>query len=216
MFAKRIVLVLVLLFTGASIASAQTPTPIQKFDAWVGLFLPVGCGQGLLCSLGAAKKDPANVDHGDNFFVVTKYPGQNVSLEPQAMMGFTLKDGSTIDVVVDGKSFPMYHKGKGGWLENAAQEPNAGRRHEGRSHHGSQGNLCPRHQNNSHLFADRYHGRAEQDQHLQMIQAFLASQTPAQAGFFAFRDLKISSPVRVALGASSVYKISINAYEGRP
>ncbi|MGV0876825.1 invasion associated locus B family protein [Martelella sp. FLE1502] len=123
MFAKRIVLVLVLLFTGASIASAQTPTPIQKFDAWVAYSYQSDAGKVCYALSVPAKKEPANVDHGDNFFVVTKYPGQNVSLEPQAMMGFTLKEGSTIDVVVDGKSFPMYHKGKGGWLENAAQEP---------------------------------------------------------------------------------------------
>jgi len=123
MLAKRIVLVLALLFTGASIASAQTPTPIQKFDAWVAYSYQSSDGKVCYVLSVPAKKDPANVDHGDNYFVVTKYPGQNVSLEPQAMFGFSLRDGSNVNVVVDGKSFPMYHKGKGAWLENAAQEP---------------------------------------------------------------------------------------------
>ncbi|TNB46009.1 hypothetical protein FF124_20095 [Martelella lutilitoris] len=123
MFARKIVLVLVILFTGASIASAQTPTPIQKFDAWVAYSYNSDAGKVCYVLSVPAKKEPANVDHGDNFFVVTKYPGQNVTLEPQAMMGYNLREGSTIDVIVDGKSFPMYHKGQGGWLENAAQEP---------------------------------------------------------------------------------------------
>ena len=123
MFAKKIVLVVALLFIGASIASAQTPTPIQKFDAWVAYSYQSDSGKVCYVLSVPAKKEPANVDHGDNFFVVTKYPGQNVSLEPQAMMGFDLRSGSTVDVIVDGKSFPMYFKGKGAWLENAAQEP---------------------------------------------------------------------------------------------
>ncbi|WP_176084859.1 invasion associated locus B family protein [Martelella sp. HB161492] len=123
MFVKRIVIVLALLFAGVSAASAQTPTPMQKFDAWVAYSYQSDAGKVCYVLSVPAKKEPANVDHGDNFFVVTKYPGQNVSLEPQAMMGFDLKPGSKIDVVVDGNSFPMYFKGKGGWLENAAQEP---------------------------------------------------------------------------------------------
>lgn len=123
MLAKRIVIILALLFSGASLAAAQTPTPIQKFDAWVAYSYQSGDGKVCYVLSVPAKKDPANVDHGDNYFVVTKYPGQNVSLEPQAMFGFDLRAGSAVSVVIDGKSFPMYFKGKGAWLENAAQEP---------------------------------------------------------------------------------------------
>jgi hypothetical protein len=69
------------------------------------------------------EKKPAGIDHGENFFIVSQRPGQNISYEPQAMMGYTVKDGSKIEVVIDNKSFVMFTKDKAGWVENAAQEP---------------------------------------------------------------------------------------------
>jgi hypothetical protein len=68
-------------------------------------------------------KQPASVDHGDNFFIVSQRPGQNISYEPQAMMGYSLQENSKVNVVIDNKTFVMFTKDKAAWVENAAQEP---------------------------------------------------------------------------------------------
>src|SRR5690606_3030260 len=68
-------------------------------------------------------KEPSNVDHGDIFFIVSQRPGQNISYEPQAMMGYSLRANSKVNVSVDGKSFVLFTKDKAAWVENAAEEP---------------------------------------------------------------------------------------------
>jgi hypothetical protein len=66
---------------------------------------------------------PTNVDHGDIFFLISQRPGQNVSYEPQAMMGYPLQESSKITVNVDGRNFTLFSRGNSGWVENAAEEP---------------------------------------------------------------------------------------------
>jgi hypothetical protein len=39
------------------------------------------------------------------------------------MMGYQLKEGSKVDVSIDGKGFTMFTKGNSAWAENAAKEP---------------------------------------------------------------------------------------------
>jgi len=39
------------------------------------------------------------------------------------MMGYTVKENSKINVVIDNKTFVKFTKDKAGWVENAAQEP---------------------------------------------------------------------------------------------
>ncbi len=64
-----------------------------------------------MCSLFPSK-EPASVDHGDVFFIVSQRPGQNISYEPQAMMGYQLKPDSKVNVTIDKKSFVMFVKGR--------------------------------------------------------------------------------------------------------
>ena len=49
--------------------------------------------------------------------------GQNVSYEPQAMMGYPLREESKVTVTVDGKNYVLFTKGDSAWVENAAEEP---------------------------------------------------------------------------------------------
>ena len=127
MFVKSIVSALALTLVMAGVAAAQqpaaAPTRIQQFQAW-GAY-SYKSGKSTVCyvlSVPTAKQ-PASVDHGDNFFIVSQRPGQNISYEPQAMMGYTVKENSKINVVIDNKTFVMFTKDKAGWVENAAQEP---------------------------------------------------------------------------------------------
>ncbi|MBB3316455.1 MULTISPECIES: invasion associated locus B family protein [Rhizobium] len=143
MFRKTTAIAISLVLAGAGIASAQTkktqpaapaaqqqaapastaPTRIQQFQAWGAYSYKSGASTVCYVLSVPTEKKPANIDHGDNFFIVSQRPGQNISYEPQAMMGYIVKENSKIDVVIDNKTFVMFTKDKAGWVENAAQEP---------------------------------------------------------------------------------------------
>ncbi|CAN7510795.1 invasion associated locus B family protein [Rhizobium sp. LjRoot258] len=143
MFVRSTAIALSIVLTGAGIASAQSkksqpaapaaqqqatpastaPTRIQQFQAWGAYSYKSGASTVCYVLSVPTEKKPAGIDHGDNFFIVSQRPGQNISYEPQAMMGYTVKENSKIDVVIDNKTFVMFTKDKAGWVENAAQEP---------------------------------------------------------------------------------------------
>ena len=104
-------------------AAPSGPTRIQQFNAWGAYSYTSGNNKVCYVLSVPAEKSPAKLDHGDNFFLVTQRPGQNISYEPQAMMGYALKPGSKVKVTVDDKAYMMFIKDKSAWLENAAEEP---------------------------------------------------------------------------------------------
>lgn len=114
---------LALTLASASIASAQSPTRIQQFKAWGAYSYKAGNGTVCYVLSVPTSKEPASVDHGDIFFIVSQRPGQNISYEPQAMMGYPLQSNSKVTVTIDGKNFVMFTKDKAAWVENAAEEP---------------------------------------------------------------------------------------------
>ncbi|MBO0661548.1 invasion associated locus B family protein [Jiella sp. MQZ9-1] len=112
-----------LLIVSSAAVAAPTPTRMNTFNDW-GTYSYSGSGGKVCYILSTPKKElPANVDHGDIFFLVSQKPGQGVSYEPQAVMGYELKEGSKVTVDVDGKKFSMFTKGNSAWMENAAEEP---------------------------------------------------------------------------------------------
>ncbi|OHV82147.1 invasion associated locus B family protein [Rhizobium sp. LCM 4573] len=123
MSVRIIATVLALTLASAGIASAQSPTRIQQFKAWGAYSYKSGNATVCYVLSVPTAKEPATVDHGDIFFIVSQRPGQNISYEPQAMMGYTLQANSKVNVTVDGKSFVMFTKDKAAWVENAAEEP---------------------------------------------------------------------------------------------
>jgi invasion protein IalB len=123
MFARQIAIALSLMLAGTSIAAAQAPNRIQQFKAWGAYSYKQGNGTVCYVLSVPTTKEPASVDHGDMFFIVSQRPGQNISYEPQAMMGYTLQANSKVTVTIDGKNFVMFTKDKAAWVENAAEEP---------------------------------------------------------------------------------------------
>ncbi len=107
----------------AAAAAPSGPTRIQQFNAWGAYSYTSGANKVCYVLSVPAEKSPAKLDHGDNFFLVTQRPGQNISYEPQVMVGYALKAGSKVKVTVDTKSYTMFIKDKSAWLENAAEEP---------------------------------------------------------------------------------------------
>ena len=112
----------ILIWSSAAVA-APTPTRMNTFNDW-GTYAYAGAGGKVCYILSTPKKMlPASVDHGDIFFLVSQKPGEGVSYEPQAVMGYDLKDGSKVLIDIDGKKFSLFTKGNSAWMENAAEEP---------------------------------------------------------------------------------------------
>jgi len=123
MFVTKLTTALAILLSFASVASAQSPTRIQQFNAWGAYSYTAGTGKVCYVLSVPKEKSPANVDHGDIFFLVSQRPGQNISYEPQAMMGYQLQENSKVVVKIDEREFTLFTKGNSAWVENAAEEP---------------------------------------------------------------------------------------------
>ncbi|MEM1377119.1 MAG: invasion associated locus B family protein [Pseudomonadota bacterium] len=104
-------------------AFAQSQKPIGQFRDWGAISYDSPTGKVCYVLSVPQSKLPANVNHGDNFFVVTQRGGQNVSYEPQFIAGYTLQEGSKVSVTIDGRDFTFFVKDNSAWTENAAQDP---------------------------------------------------------------------------------------------
>ncbi|WP_062226894.1 invasion associated locus B family protein [Aureimonas frigidaquae] len=112
---------LVVLSTAA--AFAQTPTRLNQFNDW-GTYSYTTGGNKVCYALSAPKtKEPASVNHGDIFFLVSQKPGQNRAYEPQVVMGYPMREGSKVTVTVDGRKFTLFTRGESAWVEKPAEEP---------------------------------------------------------------------------------------------
>ncbi|MEM9106297.1 MAG: invasion associated locus B family protein [Pseudomonadota bacterium] len=120
---KKLVTALALSIALAGTALAQSPTRISQFNAWGAYSYNAPTGKVCYILSLPTRKEPSNVDHGDIFFLISQRPGQNVSYEPQAMMGYPLQEDSKVTVNVDGRNYVLFTKGDSAWVENAAEEP---------------------------------------------------------------------------------------------
>ena len=77
-----------ILVAGAAPALAQQATKIGQHSAWGTYSYKTANGKVCYVLSVPKEKNPASVDHGDIFFLVSQRPGQNISYEPQAMMGY--------------------------------------------------------------------------------------------------------------------------------
>ena len=123
MLGKSIVAASVFTMAMAGSALAQSPSQISQFNAWGAYSYQSGNGKVCYVLSVPTQKQPASVDHGDNFFLVSQKPGQNVSFEPQFMAGYELQANTKVVVTIGNARFNMFTNGKSGWMENAAEEP---------------------------------------------------------------------------------------------
>ncbi|CDN50824.1 Hypothetical protein NGAL_HAMBI2427_03300 [Neorhizobium galegae bv. orientalis] len=105
----------------APVLAQPIPSMVKKFDAW-GLYSYKGDG-GTTCYVltTPTQMQPANVDHGDNFFLVAPKPSGS-GFYPQAIMGYDLKGGSQMTVTVDGRTFALEPKGNSGWTKQESAD----------------------------------------------------------------------------------------------
>jgi hypothetical protein len=123
MVLKKYVSAIVLSIALTGVALAQSPTRINQFNAWGAYSYMAPSGKVCYILSLPTRKEPGNVNHGDIFFLISQRPGQNISYEPQAMMGYPLQENSKVTVTVDNRNFVLFTKGDSAWVENAAEEP---------------------------------------------------------------------------------------------
>lgn len=104
-------------------ATAQTPARLSQFNAWGSYSYTASGGKVCYILSTPTAMEPANVDHGDIFFLISQKPGQSVSYEPQVVMGYEMQEGSKVIVDVDGKKYTLFTRGESAWMENPAEEP---------------------------------------------------------------------------------------------
>ena len=123
MFVKTLLPAIALTAVATAAAYAQSPTRMNQFNAWGAYSYDSSNGKVCYVLSVPTGAEPADVDHGDNFFLISQRPGQNVSYEPQAMMGYPLREDSKVNVTIDGREFTLFSRGNSAWVENAAEEP---------------------------------------------------------------------------------------------
>lgn len=111
-----------ILVLSSAAGAAQTPSRLNQFNAWGAYAYEQNGGRVCYVLSTPTAMQPASVNHGDIFFLVSQKPGQN-ALEPQVVMGYPLREGSQVTVTVDGRNFSLFTRGESAWVEDAAQEP---------------------------------------------------------------------------------------------
>ena len=109
----------------AGTAHAQSSGRTGQFEAW-GTYVYQQSGKKTCYILAAPipnSMKPANIDHGDNYFLISQKPGENVAFEPQFIAGYNMQENGKVIVTIDAKPFSLFTRGKSAWLENAAEEP---------------------------------------------------------------------------------------------
>ncbi|NJR14177.1 MAG: hypothetical protein HC779_08580 [Phyllobacteriaceae bacterium] len=125
---KRVYSMMFLVLAGAAAAGgamAQSSGKTGMFDAW-GTYVHTAAGKKTCYILTAPipnSATPKTLDHGDNYFLVSHKPGENVSFEPQFIAGYNMQENGKVTVSVGDRSFSMFTRGKSAWMENAAEEP---------------------------------------------------------------------------------------------
>jgi len=125
LFATLLVLVATMVTASMSLtglAFAQNTNLIKRHKDW-GAYSHQG-SSGKICYVLSApvKKEPAERDHGDVYFMLSLHPGQSGTVEPQFTVGYPFKDESKVALVIDGKSFTMFTVGQNAWMENRTEE----------------------------------------------------------------------------------------------
>ncbi|WP_412057251.1 invasion associated locus B family protein [Bartonella sp. DGB2] len=104
------------------VAAAQTPSRLQQFQAW-GTYSYRADGKSLCYALSVPLvADPANVRHGDNFFLLSKKSGTQAGFEPQLAAGYDLKEGAPVVVRIGEKRFSFFSRGSVAWLASVNDE----------------------------------------------------------------------------------------------
>jgi invasion protein IalB len=112
---------LVLLASTAS-AVAQTPSRIGVYKDWAAY--SYSDSRGKVCYAASQPKDtqPKGVKRDAIFFMISTRPAEKVRNEVSVLVGYPLKQDSKVSVAIGEKTFAMFTKEDGAWVENISDE----------------------------------------------------------------------------------------------
>ena len=111
---------------GVASAAEEKPALLGSFRDWH--VYSVGAGADRLCyALSQPKQvNPANVNRGEVFFLISTWPGRRVRNEPSVVPGYPYPEGGKTQVQVGSDKFEFFTKNEGGnggaWMEDPANE----------------------------------------------------------------------------------------------
>lgn len=108
---------------GVTAAAAQTPTPLETFNAWATFTYTAGDGGKVCYAITQPHTlEPAGVNRDEGYIFITNRPTEGVSHEVSVVTGYPYREGSRTTAQIGSESFVMYTSGDGAWVENAAEE----------------------------------------------------------------------------------------------
>lgn len=103
--------------------SAHAAARMVSQDGDWGVYSFVRNGSPVCYALSVPKESaPANVDHGKNYFLIAPAEKESGN-EPEAILGYSLKSGSTVRVSVGDKQFTMFVRDNTAWVSDVARRP---------------------------------------------------------------------------------------------
>lgn len=114
----------VALFLIASTASAvaQAPNRIGVFKDWAAY--SYSDSRGKVCYAATQPKDslPKGANRDPIFFMISTRPTEKVANEVSVLVGYPLKPDSKVSVAIGDKTFTLFTKEDGAWVENVSDE----------------------------------------------------------------------------------------------
>lgn len=118
----RSIAALMLILLPFSAAAQSAPTLLQTYNDWEAYrFEADGQTMCYLLSKPTALQ-PAGRNHGDVFFFLTSRPAEQVTAEVSVLVGYPFAPDSTVVVDIDGRTFDLFTKDDGAWVETTAEE----------------------------------------------------------------------------------------------
>jgi hypothetical protein len=114
------VALMLLAFTAS--ASAQSPNRLGVFKDWTAYSYTDGRGKVCYAATQPTLTEPKGVNRDPIFFMVSTRPADRINNEVSVLVGYPLKQDSKVTVDIDGKSFSMFTKEDGAWVENISDE----------------------------------------------------------------------------------------------
>jgi invasion protein IalB len=114
------VALMLLAFTAT--AAAQTPSRLGAFKDWTAYSYTDGRGKVCYAATQPTNTEPKGVKRDPIFFMVSTRPADRINNEVSVLVGYPLKQDSKVVVDIDGKTFSMFTKEDGAWVENISDE----------------------------------------------------------------------------------------------
>lgn len=119
---QRIASAIAMMVLAGQGALAQSPRPIGTFSGW--RTYAHGEGPGLLCFAAGrpSKQEPQAAKRDPAYFYLSSWPKDGVKAEVSVRVGYPLKKGSELTLVVGGATFKLFANGDRAYVADATQE----------------------------------------------------------------------------------------------